>query len=121
VPAVAALASLAVGVPLGLTFGFSFVSMYVLYEWVHRREHTHRGFGAWGRYLRRHHFHHHFGNPHSNHGVTTPIWDVVFGTYERPGRIRVPDKLRMRWLVDPATGEVYGEYATSYELQRRAA
>lgn len=121
VPAVAVLAALLVGPALGLTFGVAFVSMYVLYEVVHRRAHTHRGVGAWGRYLRRHHFHHHFGDPHKNHGVTSPLWDLVFGTYERPTRIRVPAKLPVRWLLDPSTGAVRDEFAPHYELQRQAA
>lgn len=121
VPAIASLAALALGQPLGITFGVSFVAMYVLYEVVHRRAHTHAGIGPWGRWLRRHHFHHHFANPHSNHGVTTPLWDLVFGTWERPERIRVPEKMPMRWLLDPATGDVRREYAPHYELLRRAA
>jgi sterol desaturase/sphingolipid hydroxylase (fatty acid hydroxylase superfamily) len=119
-PAVSALATLMLGLPLGAVFGGSFVAMYVLYEWVHRRAHTHRGWGAYGRYLRRHHFHHHFANPRANHGVTSPVWDVVFGTFERPGRIRVPARLRMRWLVDPATGEVVRDLAAFYELRASA-
>jgi sterol desaturase/sphingolipid hydroxylase (fatty acid hydroxylase superfamily) len=120
VPIVSAMAASVVGATLGIAFGASFVSMYVLYEWVHRRAHTHRGLGAYGRYLRRHHFHHHFGNPRANHGVTSPVWDVVFGTFEPPGRIRVPEKLRMRWLVDPRTGDVFSDLALFYELRRAA-
>lgn len=116
-PAVSAIAALVLGVPLGAVFGASFIAMYVLYEWVHRRAHTHRGRSAYGRYLRRHHFHHHFGNPRANHGVTSPVWDVAFGTFEAPGRIRVPEKLRMPWLVDPVTGAVFPDLSTCYELR----
>ncbi len=118
VPLVASLASLLVGITLGSVFGVSFVAMYLVYEWVHHRAHTHRGIGAYGRYLRRHHFHHHFGNPYSNHGVTSPLWDLVFGTFEAPGRIRVPYKLRMQWLIDPSTGDVFADLVTHYELRR---
>ena len=115
--ALVALGGLAVvGLALGPAFALGFVSMYVVYEVVHRRAHTHRGVGAYGRYLRRHHFHHHFMNPRSNHGVTSPLWDVVFGTLETPGRIRVPRKLQMRWLVDPATGQVRADEQAHYEL-----
>jgi len=121
VPLVTMLAALALGWWRGAVFGVSFVAMYVTYEVVHRRAHTHAGFGAYGRYLRRHHFHHHFGNPRANHGVTSPIWDFVFRTWEAPGRIRVPEKLRMRWLVDPQTGDVRSDFAADYELIRRAA
>jgi sterol desaturase/sphingolipid hydroxylase (fatty acid hydroxylase superfamily) len=118
VPIVSTLAALGLGTTLGIAFGASFVSMYVAYEWIHRRAHTHRGLGAYGRYLRRHHFHHHFGNPRANHGVTSPLWDLVFGTFEAPGRIRVPEKLCMRWLVDPRTGDVFADLAVFYELRR---
>ena len=34
------------------------------------------------RWVRRHHFHHHFGHPMANHCVTWPLWDLVFGTHE---------------------------------------
>jgi sterol desaturase/sphingolipid hydroxylase (fatty acid hydroxylase superfamily) len=117
--AVGALASAVAGSTLGLVFAGSFVKMYVAYEVIHRRAHTHPGFGPYARYLRRHHFHHHFVNPHANHGVTTPIWDLVFGTLEAPGRIPVPESLKMRWLVDPATSEVRPEHRARYELLRR--
>jgi sterol desaturase/sphingolipid hydroxylase (fatty acid hydroxylase superfamily) len=120
VPAIGALAALVVGAVLGLVFSLSFVAMYVTYEWLHRRMHTHRGIGAYGRFVRRHHFHHHFGDPRTNHGVTSPIWDLVFGTYASPGRIRVPAKLKMRWLVDDATGDVLSDFSRDYELRRAA-
>jgi sterol desaturase/sphingolipid hydroxylase (fatty acid hydroxylase superfamily) len=118
VAVVSTLAAYALGPTPGAAFGASFVGTYVLYEWVHRRAHTHRGVGPYGRYLRRHHFHHHFENPRANHGVTSPVWDVVFGTFEAPRRIRVPEKLCMRWLVDPMTGDVFADLASVYELRR---
>ena len=117
-PAVTAVAGLALGLKLGAVYAVSFVGMYVTYEIVHRQAHTHRGFGAYGRYLRRHHFHHHFHNPRTNHGVTSPVWDLVFGTWQAPGRIRVPAKLQMPWLADPRTGQVYADLAPHYELVR---
>lgn len=39
------------------------VGAYVSYEVMHRRKHTHPGFGPYGRYTRRHHFYHHFVDP----------------------------------------------------------
>lgn len=120
----------------GLTFGLlrllvdpaiaaayttGFVGMYGTYEVLHRRAHTHAGIGAYGRFLRRHHFHHHFANPKSNHGVTSPVWDLAFGTYEPATEVRVPVKLAMRWLVDPRTGRVRERFAAQYRLVGRAA
>lgn len=116
----APVATLTVGTLYGPVFAVSFTAMYVAYEVVHRRAHTHRGINAYGRWLRRHHFHHHFANPRMNHGVTSPVWDVVFGTLQKPGRIRVPRKLQMKWLVDPATGAVRADEAAYYELVGRA-
>ena len=110
-----------VGVREGAIFSGAFVGMYVTYEVLHRRAHTHAGAGPYGRFLRRHHFHHHFGNPKSNHGVTSPVWDHVFGTLEPSVQIRVPEKLAMVWLIDPDSGEVRSEFAHVYELVRRRA
>ncbi len=117
--AAVALAALVLIAPvLGVPFAASFVGMYAAYELVHRRLHTHRGVGPYGRALRRHHFHHHFVDPKTNHGVTSPFWDVVFGTRARAGRIRVPAKLCMRWLIDDATNDIVPELRPFYELAR---
>jgi sterol desaturase/sphingolipid hydroxylase (fatty acid hydroxylase superfamily) len=48
--------------------------------------------------VRKHHFHHHFENPKMNHGVTTPVWDLVFGSYEPATVVHVPGKLTPRWM-----------------------
>ena len=50
--------------------------------------------------------------------MTTPIWDLVFGTYQQPEIIPVPEKLKMRWLTDPDTGEVKPEHGSAYSLRR---
>jgi sterol desaturase/sphingolipid hydroxylase (fatty acid hydroxylase superfamily) len=104
------------GATIGLSFVAGFVLAYLSYEVLHRREHTHPGSGAYSCWLRRHHFHHHFGDPKSNLGVTSPIWDRVFGTYQKPGVIRVPRKLAMVWLVDPESREARAEHAAHYVL-----
>jgi sterol desaturase/sphingolipid hydroxylase (fatty acid hydroxylase superfamily) len=106
------------GSTTGLSFVAGFIVAYLGYEVMHRREHTHPGSGAYARWARRHHFHHHFSDPKSNLGVTSPIWDLVFGTYRKPGVIRVPHKLAMVWLVDPETHAVRAEHAAHYLLGR---
>ena len=100
----------------GTAFAVGFAISYLMYEWLHRREHTHPGSGAYGTWARRHHFFHHFEDPSKNHGVTSPIWDLVFGTYAKPGVVRVPEKLKMRWLTDE-TGTVREFYAQHYEIR----
>ncbi|MEO6776928.1 MAG: sterol desaturase family protein [Kofleriaceae bacterium] len=105
------------GAARGAAYVVGLVGLYAGYEWLHRREHTYAGVGPYGRWARRHHFHHHFADGRKNHGVTSPVWDLVFGTYQQPTRIRVPRKLCMAWLLDPATGAVRAEHAATYELR----
>jgi sterol desaturase/sphingolipid hydroxylase (fatty acid hydroxylase superfamily) len=119
--AIAAAAVLAAtGAPLYRAFGLDglaasagFALTYVAYEAIHRRLHTHRGFGAYGRWARRHHLHHHFSRPRLNHGVTTPIWDWVFGTLDVPAVVTVPRSNALPWMLrDDGTLEpgLAGEY-----------
>ena len=102
---------------IGFTFAFGLSSMYLVYELLHRRAHTHGPQGPYGRWLRKHHFHHHFKNPKVNHGVTSPVWDIVFGTLEKPEKVKVPRKLALEWQIDPATGEIWPQYQQDYELR----
>ena len=106
------------GTLAGIAYTLGLISFYLVYEVLHRREHTHPGVSAYGRWARRHHFFHHFSDPSKNHGVTSPIWDFVFRTYASPKIITVPEKLKMRWLTDE-TGEVFGAYAQHYKVRRR--
>jgi sterol desaturase/sphingolipid hydroxylase (fatty acid hydroxylase superfamily) len=121
---VAAVAAVVLGVPavrlggaLGGAWTLGFLAFYAAYEILHRREHTSAGIGAYGRWARRHHFHHHFVDGRTNHGVTSPLWDLVFGTYARPATIPVPERLCMAWLRDPITGGIRAEHAGRYALR----
>jgi hypothetical protein len=51
----------------------------------------------------------------ANHGVSLPLWDHVFGTYERPTQVRVPRRLALPWLVDDE-GELRPEFVDDYVL-----
>ena len=64
------------GVICGVWAGFLY------YESVHYRLHTSNASGLLG-YQRSWHFHHHFVNGSVCFGVTTPLWDAVFGTLRR--------------------------------------
>lgn len=99
-----------------LTLGFAL--MYATYEVIHRRAHTHGPSGPYSRWVRRNHFSHHFQNPRKNHGVTTPFFDYLFGTHVDPGKVLVPERFAMRWLCDPATGDVWPHLADDYELRK---
>jgi sterol desaturase/sphingolipid hydroxylase (fatty acid hydroxylase superfamily) len=105
--------------PVGVLLGVGWVAAYGFYDWIHWRAHRRPIAHPYERWVRRHHFHHHFGHPMANQGVTTPIWDLVFGTYERvEGPIGVPRRLAMVWLVGD-DGEVRPEYADDYVLVGR--
>lgn len=113
-----ALATLVVG-PVGPALGLGWVAGYGFYDWIHWRAHRRPVAHPYERWVRRHHFHHHFGHPMANQGVTSPVWDLVFGTYERvDGPVRVPRRLAMVWLLDEH-GDVRPEYAADYELVGR--
>jgi hypothetical protein len=109
------LAIVARGATIGLFFTAGFIGMYLLYEILHRRAHTHPPAGPYGRWLRRNHFAHHFVDPRRGQGVTTPVWDRVFRTRLPVERVPVPRRLAMPWLVD-ADGEIRPSYADDYEL-----
>ncbi|MGH0032162.1 MAG: sterol desaturase family protein [Myxococcota bacterium] len=120
----AALAASAVALPLavalagavaGVAFTAGFIATYLGYEVLHRRCHTRPPRGPYGRWRRRNHFAHHFADPRRAQGVTTPVWDVVFGTTLPQERVRVPRRLAMPWLVD-AEGDLLPAYAADYEL-----
>jgi sterol desaturase/sphingolipid hydroxylase (fatty acid hydroxylase superfamily) len=54
---------------------------YLAYDWIHyytHHFHPRRGIGKW---LRSYHMLHHFQDRESRFGVSSPLWDVVFGTY----------------------------------------
>ena len=46
---------------------------------------------AAGKWLRRYHLVHHFQTPDRRYGITTPLWDRVFGTYPRDRYQGLPD------------------------------
>ena len=111
-------AVLVAGTTGGMAYVAGFVSFYLYYEWLHRRLHTHPASNFYGDWARRHHFWHHFHNPTANHGVTSPIWDVVFGTRAVAEQVRVPERLAMQWLVDPSTQDVWAAHQHSWELRK---
>jgi sterol desaturase/sphingolipid hydroxylase (fatty acid hydroxylase superfamily) len=117
--AFAPLGWLLVSTAFGLAVAAGWTVGYFFYEYVHAQAHLQAPRNRYDRWLRRHHFHHHFGHPMANHGVTYGLWDHVFGTHERPEKVRVPRRLAMVWLLDES-GEIKPEYADDYVLVGRA-
>ncbi len=116
--AIAALTAL--GTPLlgprrARAFALGFGGVYLAYEVMHRITHTRAPRTRYGRWVRRHHLLHHHKTPRQNHGVTSPIWDHLFGTDLPHEKVRIPRHVAPAWLVD-ARGEVKAEYASEYEL-----
>ena len=105
------------GSAAGSGFALGFTVFFLIYEIVHKRAHTHPPQNSYGRWLRRHHFFHHFSAPRKNFGVTTPLWDWVFRTYTPAGLIRLPAKKAMVWLIDPQTDEVLPQFASDYQIR----
>lgn len=96
-----ALAGAGVG---GLLVGF------LRYEHWHWRIHFRQPRNARERRLRAHHLAHHYRNPRAYHGVTTRLWDRVFGTlparwpedYARvEGRAPLEGESNLRACVSP--------------------
>jgi sterol desaturase/sphingolipid hydroxylase (fatty acid hydroxylase superfamily) len=108
-----------VGAAWGATAGWSvavgWAVGYFFYEYQHAMAHLRAPRTRYQRWLRKHHFHHHFGHPRSNHGVTLGIWDRVFGTLEAPEQVRVPRRMAQPWMLDDA-GELRVEFAADYVL-----
>ena len=108
-----------VGTSTAAVYVTSFVGTYLGYEVLHRWIHVRAPRTAYGRWARRHHLRHHFGRPMQNQGVTSPVWDVVFGTLDATdGPVRVPRRMAPVWLVDDE-GAVRAEYEDDYVLAGR--
>jgi len=56
------------------------IAGYLAYEAIHLRIHSPAAGGRLLRALRRHHYYHHFASDKVCYGVTSPLWDCVFGS-----------------------------------------
>lgn len=81
---------LALGADRGLALFAGTATGYVAYDWIHYYAHHFRPRNPVGRFLRRYHLLHHFDESWSTHrfGVSSPLWDLVFGTYKPIGAKR---------------------------------
>ena len=65
---------------IGLAGGF------FSYKWVHFQCHHRRNRFRLLRYLRHYHLLHHYKSPQLRFGVTSPLFDLVFGTFSSPSQ-----------------------------------
>lgn len=63
-----------------LPFFAFFLVGYLSYDYIHYSIHHFKPRTRWGRILRRNHLLHHYANHGMRWGVSSPIWDWVFGT-----------------------------------------
>ena len=118
--ALGVLAGWLIGPAAGWGLGAGYVVAYFTYEAIHGIAHCFAPKTRYGRWYRKHHFHHHFAAPLRNQGVTTPVWDKVFGTFDEPGQVQVPRRMAMRWLLDE-DGNVKPEFQADYAVRGRRA
>lgn len=76
---------LVVGLILGVGYWvyplFSgFVLGYLIYDLTHYALHHIRLPGSYYKFLRQYHMRHHSQTPNQRYGVSSPLWDMVFGT-----------------------------------------
>jgi sterol desaturase/sphingolipid hydroxylase (fatty acid hydroxylase superfamily) len=91
-----------VGLAPGVVFYVGIVCGFAVYEYVHYRMHFVEPASAVEGRMRARHLAHHAGEPDAIFGVTTPIWDVVFGTEPTAERMRTLEEIGAR--VAPLSG-----------------
>ncbi len=70
----------ALGPVAWLAFGAGFLLGYLAYDMTHYHVHHHQPRTRLGRRLRAQHMRHHFQDHDAGYGVSSPLWDHVFGT-----------------------------------------
>ncbi len=78
--AVFALAALVLDPPWLQSAFSGFTLGYLAFDMIHWATHHARPAGPIGRAIKRYHLRHHFDRRPGNFGVSTPLWDIVFGT-----------------------------------------
>ena len=80
--AVYLVAAVALGAPHWVAPIFSGLIMgYLCYDLTHYATHHWPMKGRYLKYLKKYHMLHHFKTPDARYGVSSPLWDFVFGTY----------------------------------------
>jgi dihydroceramide fatty acyl 2-hydroxylase len=79
---------LVLGAPAWLAFGGGFLLGYLAYDFTHYHVHHRRPRTRLGRRLREQHMRHHFQDHESAFGVSSPMWDHVFGTAPKGRKAR---------------------------------
>jgi sterol desaturase/sphingolipid hydroxylase (fatty acid hydroxylase superfamily) len=54
---------------------------YIAYDWTHFYTHHANPKSGPGKWIKRYHMLHHHDSPNHRYGITSPLWDFVFGTF----------------------------------------
>jgi sterol desaturase/sphingolipid hydroxylase (fatty acid hydroxylase superfamily) len=65
------------------------VAGYLGYDWMHYYTHHAVPKNPLGRFMRRFHLEHHFRHAHSQFGLSSPLWDLVLGTFWTTNALKV--------------------------------
>ena len=68
---------------------------YFCYEWLHYQAHHRRPRLRLFRYLRKYHLLHHYKTPELRFGVTSPLFDMLMGTFRPVGKRRPSRQTRI--------------------------
>ncbi|NDF15002.1 fatty acid hydroxylase [bacterium] len=74
--------NLILGPARSLPFFAGFISGYLVYDYIHFATHHFRMRSAWGKALKENHMKHHYLKKGGKWGVSSTLWDHVFGTFE---------------------------------------
>lgn len=74
------------GTPAAYPLFAGFIAGYLFYDYTHYYVHHFVPRSSFGRRLREQHMRHHFQDHRFGYGVSSPLWDVVFGTLPRRRR-----------------------------------
>lgn len=69
-------------------FCAGFIASYLVYDYIHYATHHFPMKHPALHFLKVYHLQHHYGAPGRRYGVSSPLWDVVFGTYPWGERVR---------------------------------
>jgi sterol desaturase/sphingolipid hydroxylase (fatty acid hydroxylase superfamily) len=72
--------SLVIPAPWVEPFGAFFIVGYLIYDYIHYATHHFRMKNPVAKYLRQYHLKHHYSGEEGRYGVSSPLWDMVFGT-----------------------------------------
>lgn len=84
--------SLFIPYPLIEPFIAAFVVGYLIYDYIHYATHHFSMKHPLLRFLKQYHMHHHYSSDEGRFGVSSPFWDIVFGTYPRQQSMRRTDR-----------------------------